>query len=105
MAPARSTVKEQSDKRPKNDAGTTLRRDESANDEVPDKDETEEKLEKLVFGDDAGFLEGLKRISPDQQLTVIRDTSDEEAEDEEHGAIADENVRTSLRRRRRGIGC
>lgn len=66
--------------------------------EVPEKDETEEKLEKLLFGDDAGFLEGLKTRPADQQLVVRVGAGDNEnQEDGGEGdleAVADENVRT-----------
>jgi U3 small nucleolar RNA-associated protein 18 len=66
---------------------------------APEKDEIEEKLERLLFGDDAGFLEGLKPRSADQQL-LLRPSLDAEAvegEDEEDlGDVADENVWTAL---------
>jgi hypothetical protein len=64
-------------------------------DEIPEKDETEERLEKLLFGDDAGFLEGLKPRATDQKLTVRTDLAGKDAgvgEDEDLTAIADENV-------------
>ena len=66
-------------------------------DEIPEKDETEERLEKLLFGDDAGFLEGLKPRSTDQQLAVRLDSAEEDVEaagDEDLTTIADENVGT-----------
>lgn len=69
----------------------------ASDDEIPGKDETEERLEKLLFGDDAGFLEGLRARPANSQLTVRADPDDREAEsagDEDVEAIADENVRT-----------
>ncbi|KAL1866954.1 U3 snoRNP protein [Paecilomyces lecythidis] len=52
-----------------------------------EKDETEEKLERLLFGDDAGFHEALKsHRTPGAMDLVLRDASDEEegeGEDEE----------------------
>lgn len=68
--------------------------------EVLEKDETEEKLEKLLFGDDAGFLELLKTRPADQQLIVGAGVSGKEVqEDDGEGdleIVADENVRTQV---------
>lgn len=73
----------------------------SASDDIPDKDETEEQLEKLLFGDDAGFFEGLKSHPTGSQLThrtkgTVTGAEDaEDAEDEDLESVADENVCTS----------
>lgn len=76
--------------------------------EVPEKDETEEKLEKLLFGDDAGFLEGLRTHLADQQLVIRAEASDNEnQEDNGEGdleTVADENVRTCVDKLRKYRG-
>lgn len=69
----------------------------SASEDVADNHEAEEKLEKLLFGDDAYFLDGLKaRQVDDQQLVVRTDSGGEDAEDpgngQDLGAVADEHV-------------
>ncbi len=64
-------------------------------DEVLEKDEIEARLEKLLFGDDAGFLEGLKSRARDQQLTIKPALAGPEVGvggDEDLTAVADENV-------------
>jgi hypothetical protein len=72
--------------------------DPDSDDSTPEKDKTEEKLEKLLFGDEAGFLEGLKPRSADRYLAV-RTASGEEDVDlgtgEDPEAIADEDVRAN----------
>ena len=67
-------------------------------DDSMDKDETEERLEKLIFGDDAGFLDALKR--PDygnSQLVLHEDPSaegsTEQLDEENLEDVADEDVR------------
>ena len=50
---------------------------------IIEKDATELELEKLVFGDDAGFREGLKSYT---QAAGISESSEEEGEGEEEGA-------------------
>lgn len=72
------------------------RGDGSVSDGTPEKDETEERLERLLFGDDAGFLEGLQARSA--ELTTKVDPGNGEAEDSRDGdgdleTVADENVR------------
>jgi U3 small nucleolar RNA-associated protein 18 len=77
----------------------------SFSDGVLAKDETEERLEKLLFGDDAGFIEGLKARPADGQLTSSTIRSDRggagdaelEGDEEDLESIADENVRCQLR--------
>jgi hypothetical protein len=69
----------------------------SPDDGSREKDETEKRLEKLLFGDDAGFFEGLKAHSADQQLEIRPESSEEGSGDDEQGgfgSVADENVRT-----------
>lgn len=59
---------------------------------IPEKDETEEKLEKLLFGDDAGFHDALKSHQTRGTWDlVLQDESDKsEGEDEEEDGL--ENV-------------
>lgn len=71
----------------------------ASSDDIPEKDETEERLEKLLFGDDAGFLEGLNPRSADQHLAVRSDSAGEDVEvagAEDLTTIADESVGTSF---------
>jgi len=51
-------------------------------DEQPEKDETELELENLVFGDSAGFREGLKGFALDEQ-------EDGEGEEHEEASLTD----------------
>lgn len=44
-------------------------------DDPMEKDETEERLEKLIFGDDAGFLSALKQHDDGQSRLVLRESS------------------------------
>ena len=77
--------------------------DETSSDEddVPEKDEAEKKLERMLFGDDEGFMGALK----DQQareagmaLTLHSDDESNDGEDQEEGegqdlaALADSDV-------------
>jgi U3 small nucleolar RNA-associated protein 18 len=55
---------------------------ERNHDELPEKDEIEEQLEKLIFGDEAGFLSGLQAPTARKDL-VLRPDSDEEVSGEE----------------------
>lgn len=62
-----------------------------------EKDETEESLEKLVFGDEAGFLDALKPDSTGQELHRNSIPSHEEEQgpsenDEDLEDVADEDV-------------
>ncbi|KAJ9384570.1 hypothetical protein DTO063F5_4640 [Paecilomyces variotii] len=58
---------------------------------VTKKDETEEKLERLLFGDDAGFHEALKshRTPVTMDLVLQADSDEEEGEGEEEGGLDD----------------
>ena len=62
-----------------------------------EKDETEESLEKLVFGDEAGFLDALKPDNTGQELLRNPSPSDEEEQgpsenDQDLEGVADEDV-------------
>lgn len=73
--------------------------------EIPEKDETEQKLEKLLFGDDQGFHSAL-RDHQDREMMVLSEGSDEEgdgedkdeAEDHDLDDVADADVRYAMRR-------
>jgi hypothetical protein len=64
-----------------------------------EKDGTEEKLEKLIFGDEAGFLDSLKTHNTGRELLRKSASSEEEEEhagsDEDLEGLADENVRSA----------
>lgn len=47
-------------------------------DGVPQKDETEEELERLVFGDSAGFREGLRDVSSDEAEEIEDEDQDQD---------------------------
>jgi U3 small nucleolar RNA-associated protein 18 len=68
-----------------------------------EKDETEEKLEKLIFGDEAGFLDSLKAHSTGRELLRQSASSDEEEEHAGSGddleGLADEDVRSASTQR------
>jgi hypothetical protein len=99
MTPTRLKTKDKAgERRSKLPADNTAR--DISDDEIPEKDETEEKLEKLLFGEDAGFLEGLKARSADQQLIVRTSSDDEDIGDKGLESIADENVRISSESRK-----
>jgi U3 small nucleolar RNA-associated protein 18 len=57
--------------------------EEESEHDIPDKDEEEEALERLVFGDAAGFKEGIKAFSLDPLVAALGESSDEEKEEEE----------------------
>ena len=66
---------------------------------VIEKDETEEKLEKLIFGDDAGFLDSLKADTTGQELLRISNSSGEgehSGSDKDLHEAADKDVRSAL---------
>ena len=46
----------------------------------PERDETERELERLVFGDSAGFREGLEDAAPDDEASTQEDGEDEEGQ-------------------------
>jgi U3 small nucleolar RNA-associated protein 18 len=50
---------------------------EHTQDEIPEKDETEEQLEKLIFGDEAGFLSGLQAPTAKKGL-ILRPDSEQD---------------------------
>lgn len=64
-------------------------------DEVLEKDETEQKLEKLIFGDEVGFLDSLRSRETGNEL-LRRSSSDEipshHEDDQELEDVADEDV-------------
>ena len=63
--------------------------------EALQKDETEQKLEKLIFGDEPGFLDSLRSHGAGKEV-LRREASDELEEEEEDGdnleGVADEDV-------------
>lgn len=75
---------------------------ESDEEDVPEKDEAEKKLERMLFGDDEGFMGALKsqqERADAMQLTLHSDeesgSTDEEAQEEDDvdlDNIADEDV-------------
>lgn len=83
------------------EAPTRLRKQSEKKSKVTDnleKDDVELRLEKALFGDDAGFLESLKRqdVAHDKALVRIREDASEgsEVEDGEEGLsdVPDEDV-------------
>lgn len=68
-------------------------------DDPMEKNETEVELEKLVFGDDAGFLEGLRSHGQEVsqldlgQLEESKDVDTDDVEDEGLEGIADADVK------------
>lgn len=73
--------------------------DETSDDEdPPEKDEAEKKLERMLFGDDEGFMGGLKaqqQRADGMQLTLHDGDSDSEGveDGEDVEGMADEDVR------------
>ena len=80
---------------------TTVERRDSAyeSDVSMEKDETERELEKLVFGDDAGFNDGLKFLgqksytSAGKSKDLVRPKSNQDAEEEDIEGVQDSDVR------------
>lgn len=69
--------------------------DPSDDEEPIGKDETEERLEKLIFGDEAGFLDSLRTHDTGKELLRISGSESEasgQAEDQELADVADEDV-------------
>ena len=66
-----------------------------------EKDEAERRLEKLLFGDEAGFLEALQQRTYGQSLARVHD-NDSQHENAEDGLdqVADEDVCTFFEARR-----
>ena len=63
--------------------------------EITEKDETEEKLEKLIFGDEAGFLDSLKPDATGQELvrtSHLGEVEEQHETDEDLEGVADEDV-------------
>lgn len=73
--------------------------DESLSDGMLEKDETELRLEKLLFGDEAGFLDSLRTESRSQTRALVADPSqksDVDTDEEDLDEVADEDVRAQL---------
>jgi U3 small nucleolar RNA-associated protein 18 len=65
---------------------------------ITEKDETEERLEKLIFGDEVGFLDSLKADTTGQELLRISSPGGEDEQRESDGdfeGVADEDVRSA----------
>ena len=65
---------------------------------ITEKDEAEERLEKLIFGDEAGFLDSLKAHTTGQELLRISSPGEEGEQRESDGdfeSVADEDVRSA----------
>ncbi|KAF2711461.1 WD40 repeat-like protein [Pleomassaria siparia CBS 279.74] len=65
-----------------------------AKDDIPEKDDAEAELERLVFGDSAGFREGISAFSLNPLVTALGDdTSDEEkGQDEDVENLEDQDL-------------
>ncbi|KAF2800606.1 WD40 repeat-like protein [Melanomma pulvis-pyrius CBS 109.77] len=62
-------------------------------DDIPEKDESEEELERLVFGDSAGFKEGIKAFSLNPLAAALGESSEDEKDEEEDlENIADQDL-------------
>ncbi|KAF2259451.1 WD40 repeat-like protein [Lojkania enalia] len=61
-------------------------------DDVPDKDESEEELERLVFGDSAGFMKGIQSFSLETSRAFADEDSERGEEDEDLEAVADQDL-------------
>ncbi|KAF3035800.1 hypothetical protein E8E12_004009 [Didymella heteroderae] len=60
---------------------------------IPPKDAEEEELERLIFGDSAGFKDGLENFSIDRTAGMYRGASDEEQEEgSDLDNVADDNL-------------
>jgi U3 small nucleolar RNA-associated protein 18 len=67
--------------------------EEESEDDIPDKDDEEEALERLVFGDAAGFKEGIKAFSLDPLAAALGEPSEEETDgDGELENLADQDL-------------
>ncbi|KAL1961835.1 hypothetical protein VTN77DRAFT_1004 [Rasamsonia byssochlamydoides] len=65
---------------------------EPSDEEVPEKDETEKRLEKLLFGDDEGFHEALKSHRRRQSTDIAMRSGDEDASEDDEGAEDDQDM-------------
>lgn len=85
------------------DGDVDMNGDSQGEEEVREKDESEKKLEKLLFGDDEGFHSALKDHQ-DWEMMGVSEKSDEEeddadkgeAEDQDLGDVADADVRYAV---------
>lgn len=102
-ATARSPFEDATVKHASSDEDIDMEKDvESDEGDVPEKDEAEKKLERMLFGDDEGFMGALKsqqERADAMQLMLHSDeesrSTDEEAEEEDDGDldnIVDEDV-------------
>lgn len=100
MAPTKIKAARKAPSKPQKPVQSAFERSESHSDladrgEVLEKDETEQKLEKLIFGDEAGFLESLRSRHTGKEL-LRRSSSDEFGEEQGEGddpeGVADEDV-------------
>jgi U3 small nucleolar RNA-associated protein 18 len=57
--------------------------DSSADESYSEKDETEKRLEKLIFGDEAGFLESIKSHQPENTQPILADEWEDHPEDQD----------------------
>jgi len=74
---------------------TKLTSDDEDQSAVVEKDETERRLEKLLFGDEAGFLDSLQNSTASGKHALLRVSSkesDEDAEGDGLNDVADEDV-------------
>lgn len=65
---------------------------ESSDEDVPEPDETEKKLEKLLFGDDEGFHEALKSHRSRQTTDIDMMSGDEGAGGDDKSAEDDQDM-------------
>ena len=70
----------------------------------PERDETERELERLVFGDSAGFREGLDNATLDDEVSEPEDEEDEEGQPSGVEGLDDAAVgQRHARRKREGV--
>lgn len=87
---------------PEDEVQRRRRNRERAEVEILEKDDTERQLERLLFGDEAGFLDALKEpaISRETALERLREQDDEgsekEIEDENLEDVPDEDVSSDV---------
>src|SRR5271170_7925271 len=70
--------------------------DSSADESYSEKDETEKRLEKLIFGDEAGFLQSIKSHQPGNTRPILTDEWEDHPEDQDEddlNNVPDGNVR------------
>jgi len=88
MAPRRA-VKVQKTRKPTQSSKIQARKseiyshDSSADESYSEKDETEKRLEKLVFGDEAGFLASIKSHQPENAQLILTDGWEDHPEDQD----------------------